>query len=382
VNLVTVTDSNPSHHTVGACAARAAGLSSGNVLTKIANLRGYPLDLIYPPSLGANCGGYGKCLQLTADSDIWLKLAAALSRNKDSVLLPGGATATAITYIPPRTSIHFQTKIDNPATQMAALEAAINLGIFIAATVDKRVAVAVTAWDSLIASICFNRLMPEASQTSTLASAELLAKAAFGCVATVLPDILDKLGHKKTSFVLGAFSVAMNYALTQFDNEQMIYETLMEGHSLTVPSPAHARASSSPTPTQSPSPGPGPAPTPSATVSPAALTGTWTGSYVCSQGKTGLRLVIQAEQNGTLSATFNFYAVPDNPGVPSGSFTMTGTYSAAGINLTNGNWINQPTGYEMVDLSAGPPIEGGTVIAGGVTTPGCSTFTVTRGTAG
>jgi hypothetical protein len=126
----------------------------------------------------------------------------------------------------------------------------------------------------------------------------------------------------------------------------------------------------------------GPAPAPPASLSPAALTGTWTGSYTCSQGDTGLRLVIQAAPDGTLAATFNFYALPDNPDVPSGSFTMTGTYSAAGVDLIHDQWISQPAGYEMVDLSSGPPVQGGTALTGNVTTPGCSTFTVTRGSAG
>jgi hypothetical protein len=126
---------------------------------------------------------------------------------------------------------------------------------------------------------------------------------------------------------------------------------------------------------------PPPAPTSSANVSPSALTGTWTGSYACAQGETGLRLVIQAAPGGTVTATFNFFALPSNPGVPSGSFTMTGTYSSAGVNLKHDRWISQPPGYEMVDLSADLPSQGGTVLSGTVTT--CSTtFTLTRGAAG
>ena len=92
--------------------------------------------------------------------------------------------------------------------------------------------------------------------------------------------------------------------------------------------------------------------------------------------------MIQTAPDGTLTATFNFYALPGNPGVPSGSFTMTGTYSAAGVDLTQDQWISQPAGYEMVNLSSGPPAPNGTVLAGSITTPGCSTFTVTRGSAG
>ena len=110
------------------------------------------------------------------------------------------------------------------------------------------------------------------------------------------------------------------------------------------------------------------------------LAGTWTGTYVCSQGETGLRLAIQQASDGALTATFNFYAVPANPRVQSGSFTMTGTDSHAGMRLAYGHWIKQPAGYEMVDLSAPPPSDGGDRLSGTVTTSGCTTFTVTRST--
>ena len=46
------------------------------------------------------------------------------------------------------------------------------------------------------------------------------------------------------------------------------------------------------------------------------LTGTWTGSYICSQGLTGLRLVVRAAPDGTLTGTFSFYALPANPRCP------------------------------------------------------------------
>ena len=61
-------------------------------------------------------------------------------------------------------------------------------------------------------------------------------------------------------------------------------------------------------------------------LSPARLTGTWTGTYFCPQGWTGLRLVLKAASNGTLAATFDFYPIDGDPGVPSGSFTLTGSY--------------------------------------------------------
>ena len=75
---------------------------------------------------------------------------------------------------------------------------------------------------------------------------------------------------------------------------------------------------------------------------------TWKGEYFgCGQGTTGLRLVIK--RNGTsgnkLKATFNFYAVASNPGVPSGSYAMRGYWFPGGVELTGTRWINQPSGY-------------------------------------
>jgi len=113
-------------------------------------------------------------------------------------------------------------------------------------------------------------------------------------------------------------------------------------------------------------------------LDPASLTGTWTGAYTCGQGKTGLRLLIHAAPDGTLTARFDFYAVPGNPDVPSGSFTMAGTYSAAGLDLTPDYWISQPPGYSMVGLNSGPPAKGDRILNGDVSYPGCTTFTITR----
>jgi hypothetical protein len=108
-----------------------------------------------------------------------------------------------------------------------------------------------------------------------------------------------------------------------------------------------------------------------------AVVGTWTGSYICSQGDTGLRLVIRA-RGTALTATFSFYALPRNPGVPSGEYTMTGTDSAGRTVLRPGHWIKQPSGYEMVGLTAGPPAGRGKILRGRISNPACSTFSVTK----
>jgi hypothetical protein len=101
----------------------------------------------------------------------------------------------------------------------------------------------------------------------------------------------------------------------------------------------------------SPSEAPAQVPKGSTAVTATDFTGEWRGSYSCNQGETGLTLIITPSANGsTVSAKFDFYPVPSNPGVPSGSFTMSGSYASGELRLTQENWINQPGGYGMVDL--------------------------------
>ena len=108
-----------------------------------------------------------------------------------------------------------------------------------------------------------------------------------------------------------------------------------------------------------------------------ALTGRWTGSYICSQGDTGLRLVLRV-QGKALTGTFSFYPLARNPGVSSGEYTLTGTYSATRTDLVPGRWISEPSGYQLVGLTAGPPADNGAVLRGRVSNPACSTFSVTK----
>jgi hypothetical protein len=82
-----------------------------------------------------------------------------------------------------------------------------------------------------------------------------------------------------------------------------------------------------------------------------SLSGTWKGTYVCAQGVTGLTLVVAAAK-GRARATFSFYPVRDNPGVPKGSFAMTGGYTSRSLDLEPDHWIAQPKGYVMIDLPA------------------------------
>jgi serine/threonine protein kinase len=110
---------------------------------------------------------------------------------------------------------------------------------------------------------------------------------------------------------------------------------------------------------------------------PASLTGTWTGSYFCPQGQTGLRLTLRATSGGGLTATFSFYPTATNVSVPSGSFALTGSYTATGFQLTPDHWISKPQNYSMVGLT-GAANASDTALSGSIVSPGCTTFSVSR----
>ena len=111
------------------------------------------------------------------------------------------------------------------------------------------------------------------------------------------------------------------------------------------------------------------------------LNGKWEGSYTCSQGFT--RLTLQVAHNlesHWLDAVFAFYADNTNPDVPTGRYSMVGSYDpdTQRVILDQATWIEQPTGYVMVSLDGYINEEGG-LITGTVDNSGCSEFTVVRG---
>jgi len=107
--------------------------------------------------------------------------------------------------------------------------------------------------------------------------------------------------------------------------------------------------------------------------------GEWKGAYGCNQGVTGLTLTIEGQDPAHVTATYEFYAVNENPDVPSGSFRMTGTYDSGRLALQGSEWIEQPEGYVMVgyesnaDLGVDPHHLFGTVIG-----QGCTLFTMDK----
>lgn len=87
-----------------------------------------------------------------------------------------------------------------------------------------------------------------------------------------------------------------------------------------------------------------------------ALPGEWTGSYVCGQGRTGLTLTLKRvdrkdPKSVSVEGTFKFYPVPENPGVPAGSYQVKGYVQDNGlVFLTGSNWIQRPDRYRMVEV--------------------------------
>ncbi|MFM5895133.1 MAG: hypothetical protein ACKOQM_11990 [Novosphingobium sp.] len=104
-----------------------------------------------------------------------------------------------------------------------------------------------------------------------------------------------------------------------------------------------------------------------------AVTGQFEGAYVCGQGKTALRLDLQAGPDGRLAGTFTFGG---SNGVPAGSFAMSGRWNPNGFVLSGDHWINQPDGFSMVDLVG--HLAGVGRLSGEVKAQGCNSFDVTR----
>lgn len=113
---------------------------------------------------------------------------------------------------------------------------------------------------------------------------------------------------------------------------------------------------------------------------PRTVTGAWVGTYVCSQGLTGLSLSIAEATPTRATALFHFHADPRNPRVPTGCFTMTGRYDPGSgrLQLKGGDWLLRPSGYRVVHFD-GQVDARGERFTGNVTgAPGCKAFDLRR----
>jgi hypothetical protein len=111
----------------------------------------------------------------------------------------------------------------------------------------------------------------------------------------------------------------------------------------------------------------------------ALLAGEWKGTYTCNQGNTGLTLTIREESAPTVDATFFFYPVDGNPGVPSGTFVMRGTFDVSNgtLKLDPSHWLDMPQGYVMVGLEGQLGFNGKS-LNGKVLFSGCTDFALAR----
>ena len=107
------------------------------------------------------------------------------------------------------------------------------------------------------------------------------------------------------------------------------------------------------------------------------MSGEWSGKYNCRQGVTGVHVVFSEDGSRAL---FHFYGVPENPGVPEGCFTMSGSFDAASgeLNLTAGKWIVRPRNYLTADVSGKLDASGQNFAGRIVGVSGCSNILMSR----
>jgi hypothetical protein len=111
------------------------------------------------------------------------------------------------------------------------------------------------------------------------------------------------------------------------------------------------------------------------------VTGYWRGTYGCAQGLTGINLTIRQGFGVTIEAVFHFYAVPQNPGVPTGCFRMLGQYDPATrafvLESDERQWIVQPPNYLVVNFRGTLGADGRSM-RGRVEGPGFTQFDLQR----
>ena len=93
--------------------------------------------------------------------------------------------------------------------------------------------------------------------------------------------------------------------------------------------------------------------TPSSNDSPMTSGEEWTGTYDCTQGKTGLHLTITEHHGQQINANIEFYKIPETKVA-----ILTSSYSASGALQPDGTlvlkpiaWINRPANYFMATLN-------------------------------
>lgn len=108
----------------------------------------------------------------------------------------------------------------------------------------------------------------------------------------------------------------------------------------------------------------------------------WLGRYTCTQGLTGVTLVIDMTPEGDATVIFDFGPIPENPSLPSGSYELRGRAELRPdrrieLQLTPHHWIQQPPGYSMVPVTVVSDREH-RVLAGKIEHGSCGVIEVKR----
>ena len=80
--------------------------------------------------------------------------------------------------------------------------------------------------------------------------------------------------------------------------------------------------------------------------------GAWAGSYIAMQGVTNVVVSVVPDSDSTFTGRFIFFAHPDYPDTPTGSYTISGFYDweEGGAVFVGDAWIEQPPNYIFVAL--------------------------------
>jgi hypothetical protein len=108
------------------------------------------------------------------------------------------------------------------------------------------------------------------------------------------------------------------------------------------------------------------------------LIGVWEGSYVATQGETGLTLTV-AKESGVLHAIFKFYNLSGRTNAANGSYYMNITCQSGKYTFRGYEWIEQPSGYGFLDLEGTVDLTGNILSGTTIVGPGSNhPFTLVR----
>lgn len=109
------------------------------------------------------------------------------------------------------------------------------------------------------------------------------------------------------------------------------------------------------------------------------LAGKWTGTYVCGQGQTGLKVTIKDwVSEKEMSGEFHFYPLDaTNKRAAEGKFEIFVSYNPSSKNIVArpGPWIEKPSGFFTVGFRGN--VKGGDIV-GVIDSSGCGSMKVTR----